>query len=136
MASDEAWAREYWGHGFRMLAFGLDHLLFQAALRSGLDDPARVARREGRKLTQLAGDRAWAATPQTCYTRHMVALRKRAPARMTLDEFLAWDSGDRSGRTWQLIDGEPVAMAPGSDAHGAIQSELGASAGQSPARSA
>ena len=45
---------------------------------------------------------------------------------MTLDEFLAWDSGDRSGRTWQLIDGEPVAMAPGSDAHGAIQSEIGA----------
>ena len=43
---------------------------------------------------------------------------------MTLDEFLAWDSGDRSGRTWQLIDGEPVAMAPGSDAHGAIQSEI------------
>jgi len=43
---------------------------------------------------------------------------------MTLDEFLAWDPGDPSGRTWQLIDGEPVAMAPGSDAHGAIQSEL------------
>ena len=37
MASDEAWAREYWGHGFRMLAFGLDHLLFQSALRSGME---------------------------------------------------------------------------------------------------
>jgi 2-dehydro-3-deoxyglucarate aldolase/4-hydroxy-2-oxoheptanedioate aldolase len=37
MASDEAWAREYWGHGFRMLAFGLDHLLFQSALRSGVE---------------------------------------------------------------------------------------------------
>jgi 2-keto-3-deoxy-L-rhamnonate aldolase RhmA len=37
MASDEAWAREYWDHGFRMLAFGLDHLLFQSALRSGLE---------------------------------------------------------------------------------------------------
>ncbi len=36
MAGDEAWAREYWDHGYRMLAFGLDHLLFQAALRSGL----------------------------------------------------------------------------------------------------
>jgi len=43
---------------------------------------------------------------------------------MTLDEFLAWDPADRTGRTWQLIDGEPVAMAPGSDAHGAIQSEI------------
>jgi len=37
MAADAAWAREYWQHGFRMLAFGLDHLLFQAALRSGLE---------------------------------------------------------------------------------------------------
>ena len=37
MASDETWAREYWDHGFRMLAYGLDHLLFQAALRSGLE---------------------------------------------------------------------------------------------------
>jgi Uma2 family endonuclease len=56
----------------------------------------------------------------------MVALRKHAPARMTLTEFLDWDPGDRSGRTWQLIDGEPVAMAPGSETHGAIQNELGA----------
>ena len=54
----------------------------------------------------------------------MVALRKRAPARMTLSEFLSWDPGDPTGRTWQLIDGEPVAMAPGSETHGAIQGEL------------
>src|SRR4249919_758686 len=78
-------------------------------------------------LIRIARDSAaWAAARQACYTQHMVALRRRAPARMTLDEFLAWDSGDRSGRPWQLIDGEPVAMAPGSDAHGAIQSEIGA----------
>jgi len=43
---------------------------------------------------------------------------------MTLTEFLSWDSGDASGGAWQLIDGEPVAMAPGSETHGAIQSEL------------
>lgn len=43
---------------------------------------------------------------------------------MTLDEFLSWESGDRSGRTWQLIDGEPVAMAPASTTHGALQSEV------------
>ncbi len=36
MAGDEAWAREYWEHGFRMIAYGLDHMLFQAGLRSGL----------------------------------------------------------------------------------------------------
>jgi len=56
----------------------------------------------------------------------MVALRKHMSTRMTLDEFLGWDPGDPTGSTWQLIDGEPVAMAPGSDAHGAIQNELGA----------
>lgn len=54
----------------------------------------------------------------------MVALRKHAPPRMSLNEFLAWDPGDRSGRAWQLIDGEPVAMAPGSETHAAIQSEI------------
>ena len=43
---------------------------------------------------------------------------------MTLTEFLSWDPGDPSGRTWQLTDGEPVAMAPGSETHGAMQSEI------------
>ena len=46
------------------------------------------------------------------------------PSRMTVGEFLVWDPGDRSGRRWQLVDGEPVAMAPASENHGAIQSEL------------
>ena len=56
----------------------------------------------------------------------MVALRKFPFTRMTLDEFLCWDPDDPSGVPWQLIDGEPVAMAPGSATHGEIQSELGA----------
>jgi Uma2 family endonuclease len=43
---------------------------------------------------------------------------------LTLIEFLSWDPGDSSGRGWQLIDGEPLAIAPGSETHGAIQSEL------------
>ena len=47
---------------------------------------------------------------------------------MTLDEFLSWDPHDRSGRTWQLIDGEPVAMAPGNDTHGSLQAEIARSA--------
>jgi Uma2 family endonuclease len=55
----------------------------------------------------------------------MVALRHSVPARMTVDEFVVWDSGDRSGRLWQLVDGEPIAMAPGSVNHGAIQGEIG-----------
>ena len=56
----------------------------------------------------------------------MVALRKRAPARMTVDEFLTWDPGDASGRTWHLVDREPVAMAPDSENHAAPQEEIGA----------
>jgi Uma2 family endonuclease len=55
----------------------------------------------------------------------MVALHHSVPARMTVDEFVVWDSGDRSGRLWQLVDGEPLAMAPGSVNHGAIQGEIG-----------
>jgi Uma2 family endonuclease len=46
----------------------------------------------------------------------------KLPAVMTVTEFLAWDAPD--GRRWQLLDGEPVAMAPASRSHGAIQSEL------------
>jgi Uma2 family endonuclease len=56
----------------------------------------------------------------------MAALRKPAPARMTLPEFLSWDAADPSGAAWQLIDGEPVAMAPGSETHAALQAEIGA----------
>ena len=51
----------------------------------------------------------------------MVALPK-IPAPMSVAEFLTWDAPD--GRYWQLVDGEPQAMAPASDTHGAIQSEL------------
>lgn len=54
----------------------------------------------------------------------MSAALKHPPARMKIEEFLAWDSGDYSGRRWQLVDGEPVAMAPARQNHGAIQSEL------------
>jgi Uma2 family endonuclease len=54
----------------------------------------------------------------------MPALPKHHPPRMTLAEFLDWEPGDGAGRRWQLIDGEPVAMAPASQPHGAIQAEL------------
>jgi Uma2 family endonuclease len=56
----------------------------------------------------------------------MAALRKYAPARMTLPEFLSWDAADPSGVPWQLIDGEPTAMAPGSETYAALQAEIGA----------
>jgi Uma2 family endonuclease len=55
----------------------------------------------------------------------MVALRKPVPARMTVTEFLSWDPADKAGRAWQLIDGEPVAMAPASEPHAALLGEIG-----------
>jgi len=55
----------------------------------------------------------------------MVALRKQPPHRMTVVEFLTWDSDDPTVYAWQLIDGEPVAMQPGSDNHGTILANLG-----------
>jgi len=53
----------------------------------------------------------------------MVAALK-IPAVMTVAEFLAWDAPQ--GRRWQLVDGEPQAMAPASRTHNALQGELGA----------
>ena len=47
----------------------------------------------------------------------------KPPAQMTVTEFLAWNA---PGETcWQLVDGEPVAMAPASRTHGTLQLELG-----------
>jgi Uma2 family endonuclease len=52
----------------------------------------------------------------------MIVLAK-IPVRMTVDEFLKWDSED--GRRYELVDGEPRAMAPASAIHGFLQNELG-----------
>ncbi len=51
-------------------------------------------------------------------------MRDHPPTRMTVDEFLYWDADDETGRRWQLVDGEPVLMAPAAEVHGAIQAEL------------
>lgn len=45
---------------------------------------------------------------------------------MTVDEFQDWQPpADLAQRRWELVDGEPVCMAPPSIDHGAIQNELG-----------
>lgn len=49
---------------------------------------------------------------------------KPPPRHMTVTEFLAWDSDDRTGALWQLRDGTPERIAPASDAHGSIQAQL------------
>lgn len=42
---------------------------------------------------------------------------------MTVAEFLGWEAP--ADRHWQLVDGEPIAMAPASRTHGSLQHELG-----------
>ena len=54
----------------------------------------------------------------------MSSALKMPVRRMTVAEFLEWDSGDRTGALWQLRDGEPEMMAPASDPHGSIQARL------------
>ena len=54
----------------------------------------------------------------------MSAVMSQTASRMSLDEFLIWNSP--GPETWQLVDGEPVAMAPANQFHGLIQAELGA----------
>ena len=45
-----------------------------------------------------------------------------AEKRWTVEEFLAWDDG--SDRRYELVGGQIVAMAPPSEAHAAILSNL------------
>ena len=63
----------------------------------------------------------WTGWAAVLWCEIMVAVAK-IPVRMTVDEFLDWDSGD--GLTWQLVDGEPQAMAPAKISHAALQGEL------------
>jgi len=46
----------------------------------------------------------------------------KIPDFMTADAFLDWNAP--GPELWQLVDGAPIAMAPASRTHGAIQSEL------------
>ena len=53
----------------------------------------------------------------------MVAQPKLGPSRMTVAEFLDWE-GDDTDRKFELVDGEPRAMAPASITHGTIQASF------------
>jgi Uma2 family endonuclease len=52
----------------------------------------------------------------------MVALAK-VPERMSVPEFFRWEPGD--GLRYELVDGEPRAMAPAGTIHAFLQNELG-----------
>jgi len=68
-----------------------------------------------------------AFSPACAYPFAMVALRKPRPiATMNLPAFLGGDSGDGSGRRWELREGVPEAMASARETHGAIQAVPGA----------
>ncbi len=47
----------------------------------------------------------------------------KPPAPMTVDEFLDWPE-DSTGARWQLVEGEPMMMAPASTVHAAMQGNL------------
>lgn len=47
LATDDAWARDYVAKGFRLMAYGIDQLLLQEALRRGLDVLRDAAATEG-----------------------------------------------------------------------------------------
>ena len=49
------------------------------------------------------------------------AIRRKVPHHMSVDEFIAWVGDER----WQLVDGEPRAMAPANATHGIIQTNVG-----------
>ncbi len=49
---------------------------------------------------------------------------------MALDEFLAWDSEKWGDVKWQLVHGEPVAMAPTRFTHASLQAEVARLLGQ------
>lgn len=52
----------------------------------------------------------------------MVALAQ-IPVRMSVEEFLNWEPAD--GLRYELVDGEPRAMAPAGAVHGFLQNQLG-----------
>lgn len=54
----------------------------------------------------------------------MAALGKRDPPSLTVAEFQTSDADDATGRRWQLVEGEPVLMAPARQRRGAIQGEI------------
>ena len=51
-----------------------------------------------------------------------MAVLAKIPARMSVDEFLNWDSGD--ALRYELVDSEPRAMTPASRTHGTLQGRL------------
>lgn len=54
----------------------------------------------------------------------MPSAKRKLPACMTVDEFIAWPGDGENGR-YELVDGELRARSPASATHGVIQASLG-----------
>jgi hypothetical protein len=52
-----------------------------------------------------------------------MSIARELSVRFTVQEFLSWAPDD--GHRYELVDGQPRAMAPGSTIHGFLQNELG-----------
>ncbi len=61
---------------------------------------------------------------QPCYIPAMVAFRKHPSACIASHRVPVWDIADPSRLPCQLIDNEPVAMAPDSETYVALQAEV------------
>jgi len=63
LAADVAWGKDYLGKGFRMMAYGLDHLLFRDALANGITALREVPRAHDAGGLLALGSGAAAAAP-------------------------------------------------------------------------
>lgn len=95
----------------------------RAALNSICKQYLRTLARPGcchRRLRAMASS-AMSSRRRLCYAGR-VSTATKFPARMTIAEFLDWCPED--GRTWQLVDGEPIATAPASTSHARMLAEI------------
>jgi len=106
----------------------LSHPTIRFRLRPGQQERKNDRLRAGSvhprgAFSRIEAPRKVSRGPIRAITASMPALAK-VPVRMTVAEFLKWDSQD--DLRYELVDGEPRAMAPASTAHGFLQNELGA----------
>jgi hypothetical protein len=78
------------------------------------------------KLILLSPRQRFALLEADMPSAHLPAMSAapNMPPHMTVAEFLEWEPPGDTGALWQLHDGEPEMLAPASDPHGSIQTEL------------
>lgn len=96
------------------------------SIRSWSGSPTRWMRRwrgfDRRTRSAPSPDGTDTRPARLCYDTRMSA-RLTFPIYMSATEFLGWEPGD--GLRYELVDGEPRAMAPAGTIHAYLQNELG-----------